>query len=190
VLGLCVLTLSRFENLNAIAPNGAGMCVAVPPRPHGQPPPGKPLTGYRIGIKDNFKLAGIKTSLGNRSFLATYDEDQKTAAFVKNLIDLGCHVVGKMKMAAFAGGEKPIDWFDFQCSFNVRADGHLEPGASSTGSAAAAAAYAFLDILVGTDTNGSVREPAARCGVYGIRYSTGSWGPAIGLYPCSPFVFS
>ncbi|KAK4443299.1 amidase 1 [Podospora aff. communis PSN243] len=176
----------RFENLNAIAPNAAGMCVAVPSRPHGQPPPGKALAGYRIGVKDNFKMAGIKTSLGNRDFLATYDEDQETAAFVKNLINLGCSLVGKTKLAAFASGEKPIDWFDFQCPFNVRADGHLEPGSSSTGSATAAAAYHFLDVLIGTDTNGSVREPAARCGVFGIRYSTDLWGSTAGLYPCSP----
>ena len=126
--------------------------------------------------------------MGNRSFLYTYDEEQETAAFVKNLIDKGAHIVGKTKMTAFASGEKPIDWLDFQCSFNVRADGHLEPGASSTGSAAAAAAYPFLDVLLGTDTNVSVREPAARCGVYGIRVSTGLWGPTTGLYPCSPLV--
>ncbi|KAK0611225.1 amidase signature domain-containing protein [Immersiella caudata] len=176
----------RFKNLNAIAPNGEGMCVAVPSRRHGQPPPDKPLSGYRIGIKDNISLAGIKTSLGNRSFLSTYDEEQETAAFITGLIDKGSYIAGKTRMAAFASGEKPIDFFDFKCPFNVRADGYLEPGSSSTGSAAAAAAYPFLDVLIGTDTNGSVREPAARCGVYAIRVSTGLWGPTTGLYPCSP----
>ncbi len=105
-----------------------------------------------MGTKDNFRLAGTKSAVGNRSFLATYDEDQETAAFVKRLIDLGAVIVGKTKMTAFASGEKPIDWFDFQCPFNPRGDAHLEPGASSTGSAAATAAYPWIDICIGTDS--------------------------------------
>ncbi|GAB1319268.1 hypothetical protein MFIFM68171_09478 [Madurella fahalii] len=176
----------RFKNLDSIGPNGTGMSVAVPSRLYTRPSAAQPLAGVRVGVKDNFKLAGTKSSVGNRSFLATYDEDEETAAFIKTLIDLGAVVVGKTKMTAFASGEKPCDWFDFQCPFNPRGDAHLEPGASSTGSAAATAAYPWMDICIGTDTNGSVREPAARCGVYGIRYSTDAWGPKTGLYPCSP----
>ncbi|KAH6640321.1 amidase signature domain-containing protein [Chaetomium tenue] len=176
----------RFKNLNSIGPNGSGKSVAVPSRLYYCPSPAKPLAGVRIGIKDNFRLAGTKSAVGNRAFLNTYDQDEETAAFIKTLIDLGAVIVGKTKMTAFASGEKPIDWFDFQCPFNPRGDTYLEPGASSTGSAAATAAYQWVDICIGTDTNGSVREPAARCGVYGIRCSTGGWGPTTGLYPCSP----
>ncbi|KAH6658971.1 amidase signature domain-containing protein [Truncatella angustata] len=174
----------RFKNLDSIGPNGTGMSVAVPSRMYARPSAAKPLAGVRVGIKDNFKLAGTKSSLGNRSFLATYNEDNETAAFIKTLINLGAVIIGKTKMAAFASGEKPCDWFDFQCPFNPRGDAHLEPGASSTGSATATAAYNWMDICIGTDTTGSVREPAARCGVYGIRCSTDAWGPKTGLYPC------
>ncbi len=138
--------------MNAIGPNGTGMSVAVPSRRYARPSPAKPLAGLRVGTKDNFRLAGTKCAVGNRSFLATYDEDQETAAFVKRLIDLGAVIVGKTKMTAFASGEKPIDWFDFQCPFNPRGDAHLEPGASSTGSAAATAAYPWIDICIGTDS--------------------------------------
>ncbi|KAK0730142.1 amidase signature domain-containing protein [Lasiosphaeris hirsuta] len=176
----------RFKSFNRTGSNGIGMSVAVPSRRYARPSPAKPLAGFRVGVKDNFRLAGTKSSVGNRAFLETYGQDAETAAFIKRLIDLGAVIVGKTKMTAFASGEKPIDWFDFQCPFNPRGDAHLEPGASSTGSAAAAAAYPWMDICIGTDTNGSVREPAARCGVYGIRCSTGAWGPATGLYPCSP----
>ncbi|KAI1841736.1 hypothetical protein JX266_012104 [Neoarthrinium moseri] len=136
----------RFKNLDSIGPNGTGKSVAVPSRLYAQPSAAKPLDGVRVGIKDNFQLAGTKSSLGNRSFLATYDEDKDTASFIKTLIDLGVVIVGKTKMAAFASGEKPCDWFDFQCPFNPRGDAHLEPGASSTGSAAATAAYNWMDI--------------------------------------------
>ncbi|KAK5652362.1 hypothetical protein OQA88_10554 [Cercophora sp. LCS_1] len=175
-----------FKNLDSIGPDGTGMSVAVPSRRYASPCPASPLAGLRVAIKDNFKLAGTRSAVGNRSFLETYHADKETAAFIKKVIERGARVVGKTKMTAFASGEKPCDWFDFQCPFNVRGDGHLEPGASSTGSATAIAAYPWLDVCVGTDTNGSVREPAARCGVYGIRYSTDSWGSNSGLYPCCP----
>ncbi|KAH8203220.1 hypothetical protein TruAng_002625 [Truncatella angustata] len=141
----------RFKNLDSIGPNGTGMSVAVPSRMYARPSAAKPLAGVRVGIKDNFKLAGTKSSLGNRSFLATYNEDNETAAFIKTLINLGAVIIGKTKMAAFASGEKPCDWFDFQCPFNPRGDAHLEPGASSTGSATATAAYNWMDICIGTD---------------------------------------
>jgi Asp-tRNA(Asn)/Glu-tRNA(Gln) amidotransferase A subunit family amidase len=147
-----LLTQTSFKNLDSIGPNGSGMSVAVPSRRYARPSPEKPLSGLRVGIKDNFKLAGIKSSVGNRSFLATYDEDEETAAFVKRLIDLGVAVLGNTKMTAFASGEKPIDWFDFQCPFNIRGDGYLEPGASSTGSAAATAAYPWVDVMIGSDS--------------------------------------
>lgn len=180
------------------------MSVAVPSRLYARPSAVKPLAGVRVAVKDNFRLAGTKSAVGNRPFLATYDVDEETAAFVKTLIDFGAVIVGKTKMTAFASGEKPCDWFDFQCPFNPRGDSYLEPGASSTGSAAATAAYHCMDICIGTDSmclnleelaetgltgspaNGSVTEPAARCGVYGIRCSTDAWGPTTGLYPCSP----
>ncbi len=147
-----LLTDISFKNLNAISPNGTGMSVAVPSRLYARPSTVKPLAGVRVGVKDNFRLAGTKSAVGNRSFLATYDVDEETAAFVKTLIDLGAVIVGKTKMTAFASGEKPCDWFDFQCPFNPRGDSYLEPGASSTGSAAATAAYPWIDICIGTDS--------------------------------------
>ena len=128
-----ILRGTRFKNLNSIGPNGSGMSVAVPSRLYHRPCPSKPLAGVRIGIKDNFKLAGTKSAVGNRAFLNTYDEDEETAAFIKTLIDLGAIIVGKTKMTAFASGEKPIDWFDFQCPFNPRGDGYQDPSSSSSG---------------------------------------------------------
>jgi Asp-tRNA(Asn)/Glu-tRNA(Gln) amidotransferase A subunit family amidase len=66
-----------------------------------------------------------------------------------------------------------MDWIDWQCSFNPRADGYQSPSMSSAGSAAAVAGYDWVDFSVGTDTFGSVIMPAAACGVYGFRSTKG-----------------
>ncbi|KAK3946260.1 amidase 1 [Diplogelasinospora grovesii] len=174
------------QNLDSVGPDAEGMSVAVPSRMYNRPSKEKPLAGVRIAIKDNFKLQGTKCSMGCRSFLETYERDEETADYAKMLIDLGAVIVGKTKMTAFASSEKPCDWWDFQCPFNPRGDEHLTPGGSSTGSATATAAYPWLDICIGTDTYGSVREPAAQSGVYGLRCSTDLWGSPQGLYPSSP----
>jgi hypothetical protein len=143
----------QFRNLDSIGPNGTGMAVAVPSRLYSIASAEEPLAGVRIAIKDNLRLAGTKCSMGCRSFLATYDQDQETADYVKKLIDLGAVIVGKTKMTAFASSEKPCDWWDYQCPFNPRGDAHLTPGGSSTGSATAAGAYDWLDICVGSDSS-------------------------------------
>lgn len=129
-----------------------GQVVAVPSRTYHTVSTERPLAGLRIAIKDNFKLQGIKTANGCRSFLDTYTEDTETADFVKRLIDLGAVIVGKTKMTAFASSEKPCDWWDFQCPFSPRGDEHLSPGGSSTGSATATAAYEWLDCCLGSDS--------------------------------------
>ena len=124
----------------------------MPSRLYSTPSTTKPLAGTRVAIKDNYRLAGTKCSMGCRSFLATYDEDTETADYVKSLIDLGAVVVGKTKMTAFASSEKPCDWWDYQCPFNPRGDVHLTPGGSSTGSSTATAGYGWLDICIGSDS--------------------------------------
>ncbi|KAI1151518.1 amidase signature enzyme [Nemania diffusa] len=176
----------HFRSLDSVGPDGLGLSVAVPSRLYSLGcKDKKPLAGLRIAVKDNFRLEGVRCSMGCRSFLATYGPDTDTADYLKTLIDLGACIVGKTKMTAFASSEKPCDWWDYQCPFNPRGDKHLTPGGSSTGSATAIAAYSWLDICIGSDTYGSVREPAAQSGVYGIRCSTGKWGSPTGLYPSS-----
>jgi hypothetical protein len=90
----------QFRSLDAIGRNGAGMAVAVPSCLYNIPSIGKPLARVRSAIKDNVKLGGTESSMGCRSFLATYDEDEETADYVKKLIDLGVIIVGKTKMTA------------------------------------------------------------------------------------------
>ena len=73
--------------------------------------------------------------------------------------------------------------------FNPRGDSYQYPSCSSTGSAVASAAYPWLDFTIGTDTGGSIRHPAGRCGTYGLRASTNVISTT-GIYSVSPLLDS
>lgn len=111
-----------------------------------------PLAGLRMIIKDNINLRGIKTSAGNRAFYDTFPPCSETAECVQKLLDQGVSLVGKTKMNSFGSWEEPIEYVDYQAPWNPRADRYQSPGGSSSGSAAAIAAYDWLDIAIGTDS--------------------------------------
>ncbi|KAH8820212.1 amidase signature domain-containing protein [Xylogone sp. PMI_703] len=139
-------------------------------------------------VPHNFRLSGITTALESQSFLNTYGMETETAAFISRLIQLGCIIVGKTKMAAFASAENPPEnWVDFRCPRNPRGDQYQQPTGSSTGAGAAMAAYEWLDFSIGTDTTGSIRAPTAFCGLFGIRLSTEIAASFAGVYPNSPY---
>lgn len=112
----------------------------------------KPLAGLRVSVKDNFKIAGIKTTMTNRAFTELYPADVESAEYVKRLVNLGAIIVGKTRMCSFASGEEPTDqWIDFHCPFNPRGDTYQSPGSSSSGAGASLAGYPWLDFSIGTD---------------------------------------
>ena len=78
---------------------------------------------------------------------------------------------------------------DYLAPYNPRGDAYQSPSSSSAGSAAASAAYPWLDFTIGTDTGGSTRHPAGICGTYGMRTSTNIISAA-GIYSVSPFLDS
>ena len=78
---------------------------------------------------------------------------------------------------------------DYVAPFNPRGDSYQSPSSSSAGSAAASAAYPWLDFTIGTDTGGSTRHPAGICGTYGMRASTNLVSTA-GIYSVSPLLDS
>ena len=78
---------------------------------------------------------------------------------------------------------------DYLAPFNPRGDSYQSPSSSSAGSAAASAAYPWLDFAIGTDTGGSTRHPAGVCGTYGMRISTNVVSTA-GIYSVSPLLDS
>ncbi len=126
-----------------------------------------PLKGLTIGVKANIAVAGLPWTGGMalyRDRIATGD-----AAVVAALRAAGAAIIGTLNMEEAALGAKTDNhWFG--ATQNPHRIGHT-PGGSSGGSGAAVAA-GLCDIALGTDTLGSIRLPAAYCGVYGFKPAT------------------
>lgn len=127
--------------------------IPVPSRLYfAQPSEAQPLSGKRLAIKDIYDIRGLKTSMCCKSYEACYGESNQTARAIQLLLTLGAVIVAKAKTVQLASGLGPRDWIDYQCPFNPRGDGYLDPDCSSTGSAAAVAAYDWLDFSIGSDS--------------------------------------
>ena len=160
-----------FSILPANIP-GMALAVAVPSRLYYTKTAEKPLAGVRLGVKDIFDIAGVRTSNGNRAWYHLYPPANETALVVQRLVDAGAVIVGRTKTSQFANGERPTaDWVDQLSPFNPRGDGYQDAGSSSSGSAAGAAAYEWLDLTLGSDTGDSIRAPSNVNGIYGNRPS-------------------
>ena len=126
-------------------------------------------SGARVAIKDTIDIAGYPTIAGSRA-LAGAPPAPRNAEIVDRIFSAGCRIVGKTNLHELAFGVTGInDWAG--TSPNPRFP-DLVPGGSSSGSAAAVAA-GEADFAIGTDTGGSIRIPAACCGVYGFKPSFG-----------------
>ncbi|MEJ1387540.1 MAG: amidase, partial [Candidatus Sedimenticola sp. (ex Thyasira tokunagai)] len=127
-----------------------------------------PLTGIPIVHKDIFCTAGIRTSCGSRmldNFVAPYD-----ATVVSKLKEAGTILLGKANMDEFAMGSS--NETSYYGPVRNPWDTGAVPGGSSGGSAAAVAAR-LCAAATGTDTGGSIRQPAALCGITGLKPTYG-----------------
>lgn len=116
---------------------GQSLAVAVPSRLYYTKSEEKPLAGVRLGVKDIYDIAGLKTSNGNRAWYELYPAANHTASTVQKLVDAGAVIIGKMKTSQFANGETATaDWVDYHAPFNPRGDGYQDPSSSSAGPAA------------------------------------------------------
>jgi amidase len=144
--------------------------------------PKGPLKGLKFAAKDIFDVAGHVTGCGNPDWLATHEPARATASAVTRLLAAGAELVGKTisdELAFSLNGQN----FHYGTPVNVNAPGRI-PCGSSSGSAAAVAGGA-VEAALGSDTGGSVRVPAAACGIYGIRPSHGRV-PIDGVMPLAP----
>ncbi len=125
------------------------------------------LHGVPVGVKDQIHTKGIRTSDASKIRMDFFPDEDATV--VSNLKRAGAVILGKLNMTEFAMGDPITSAFGV-----IRNPWDLSrnPGTSSTGSGAATASFMCATSL-GEDTGGSVRGPAANCGLVGLRPS---WG--------------
>ena len=136
----------------------------------------------RVAVKDLIDIVGTKTSAGSRLVLATAEPATEDARCLHRIRERGAAIVGKANLHELAFGSTGINhWWGTPVN---PIDPSLVPGGSSSGSAVAVA-LGVADFALGTDTGGSVRIPAAACGLLGMKIT---WGRIsnVGVYPLAP----
>ncbi len=138
--------------------------------------------GPRLAVKDCIDVAGYVTTVGCRAVAAEAVPAVEDAACLAGARAAGAQIVGKTTLHELCQGGTGVNP-EFGTPTNPR-DRLRVPGGSSSGSAVAVA-MGLADVALGTDTGGSVRLPAACCGVAGLK-TTHGLVPTAGVYPLAP----
>ncbi len=158
------------------------LCEHDPVRIEGAAGGELPLAGVEFVAKDVFALAGSRCCAGNPDWLASHGPAVATAPAVERLLAAGATLVGKAlcdELTYSITGRN----FHYGTPLNARAPDRI-PGGSSSGSASAVG-RGLVPLALGTDTTGSIRTPAALCGVWGMRPGHGEV-PSEGVVPLAP----
>jgi len=140
------------------------------------------LDRLTFAVKDLIDVAGTVTGCGNPTWAATHFPAAAHAAAVEHLLHAGARSVGKTITDEFAFSLVGENHF-YGTPCNPKAPDRV-PGGSSSGSASVVAA-GQADFALGTDTAGSIRVPAANCGIFGLRPTWGRISMA-GVQPLAP----
>lgn len=146
-------------------------------------------SGLTVMVKDTIDIAGYPTRASSHA-LVDAPAASEHAQVVRAVLEAGCQIIGKTSLHELAFGTTGLNAWTGTAA-NPRYPGYI-PGGSSSGSAAAVAA-GLCDFSLGTDTGGSVRIPAACCGVFGLKPTFGRISrqgvmPAISSLDCvGPF---
>jgi aspartyl-tRNA(Asn)/glutamyl-tRNA(Gln) amidotransferase subunit A len=127
------------------------------------------LYGYVFGVKSNICVKGLIANCASRvleNYKATYD-----ATVIEKIRKEGGVIIGMLNMDEFAAGGSGEN-SAFGTTDNPKARGRITGGSSS--GAAAGVAAGFCDVALGSDTGGSIRNPASHCGVVGVKPSYGA----------------
>ncbi len=160
--------LSRSESVGGVLHPDSS--AAPSPSGYKTPPARSPLRGLPYLLKDLFDLAGAPTQAGSTFLNSVRGTPTQDSALARRLRELGAACAGKTHLVEFAAGLFGDNSHYGDCPHPH--DLTRLSGGSSSGSAALVGA-GVVPFAIGTDTGGSVRVPAAFCGVYGFRLSPG-----------------
>ena len=138
----------------------------------------------KLAVKDNIDMKGVVTTAGSELFSKSHKPAKQDAPCLVLARQRGVQIVGKANLSEFAVAPSGFNEFFGTPKNPFSGWRRLIPGGSSCGSAVAVAS-GLADVAIGTDTAGSVRVPAACCGVVGLKTTRGLI-PIDGVHPVEP----
>ena len=187
----CLVYKSFLLGMASIALlSGCALLPSVHPRLSGNRafiaywPPTDNTNQLRLAVKDNIDMKGVVTTAGSKRLDRAGVPAEKDASCLAIARKRNVQIVGKANLSEFAVAPSGFNEYFGTPSSPLSKTNRLLPGGSSCGSAVAVAS-GMADVAFGTDTAGSIRVPAAWCGVVGLK-TTHGLVPLDGVFPIEP----